>query len=84
MFNPIYQRDIGDGWRIELWQMLFNVRLVVTDGAWVEKAYCYHDELLAAKAATEWNGEGDPYGWFKDPHTGRYQPEFGRGSKGIS
>ena len=84
MDTTLLSKDIGDGWRIEFWQMLFNLRLVVTDGGGVDKAYCYHIDELAYKAFEEWNGEGDPYGWFKDPHTGRYQNEFGRQSEGIN
>lgn len=41
-----------------------------------DRCYCYQRPDLAAAAAREWDGTGDPFGWFKNPQTQQYQREF--------
>lgn len=77
--KPLARRVLEDGRILELWQMMFNVRLTVTlpenvDMCW-EDAWCFRDPVAAYVAIATWNGEGEPDGWIKHPPSGRARPD---------
>ena len=37
--------------------------------------WCYSTHLGALNALMEWDGEGEPTGWHRDPSTGRRRPD---------
>jgi hypothetical protein len=76
--GTIAARSLLDGSRREvlLNKMLFNVRLVVTEGPQsfdYGDGYCYHDLDAARKAFETWDGQSDPGGWFKNLQTREYR-----------
>jgi hypothetical protein len=57
-----------------LFQYMFTCAIVtgrVGDKTSFEDRWCYHSKEAAMKAFIEWNGEGEPNGWHRHPHTGR-------------
>lgn len=57
--------------------MLYSTKLVIGPwGApWYDDGWCYKDVHHAFFALVEWDGEGEPDGWFRHPPTGRRRPE---------
>jgi len=67
-------KSLRDRREVVLLQMMFNVRLAVTDephGMCYENAYCFHDEEAAWRAFETWDGESEPSEpWVKNPLSG--------------
>lgn len=59
---------------ISLWQMAFNLRVVIDDGTpWgISDGYCFHVRGLAWEAFHGWDGKTPPAGFAKNPTTGVY------------
>ncbi len=80
METPILVRELEPGRRIELWQYLYNLRLMLVEegfaGPEIVSQFCYQRPELALVALAVWDGEGKPHGWFKDVQTQEYQREF--------
>ena len=59
--------------RYEIVKMLFDYRIIETDGLLVFNNWCYESKE-AATAALD-NMEDEPEGWFRHIETGRRRPE---------
>lgn len=79
MTGPLFRRVLEDGRIVELWPMLYNFRITITepqnDGFTFDDGWCYTgDRLVAAKQAfDDWDGKGEPQGWNKHPTSGRWR-----------
>lgn len=66
--DALVQRPLDDDLEVVLYAMAYgNTRLVLSvAGAptWIA-GWCFHDTTAALAAATEWDGEGDPDGWYR-------------------
>lgn len=76
-------REVAEG-TVEVWGMLPNWRLVITDGAGnpVGRYWCYGGRSIGTLvevlvAATIWDGrrETEPVGWLKNGQTGELRKE---------
>lgn len=80
--DPYYEsviaaRSLLDRREVLLYRMLFNLRVVVTDGPHslvYDDGYCFHNAAAAWKTFETWDGESEPDGWAKNPFTGRRGP----------
>jgi hypothetical protein len=70
-----YRKNLGNGWYAAILPMLFNHRIIVTDGVGVSLAWCYSSETKAIRCFNAWDGKGDPKEWHKNPMTGEYRKE---------
>lgn len=76
----LWIRQLDDGRAIYLLPMLHgNTRLGIgefgDDG--FDDVWCYRvtENEAAWRAALGWDGEGEPEGWYRHPHTGRRRPD---------
>jgi hypothetical protein len=65
-----YRKEIRAGWWAEILPMIFNHRIIVTDGSTVDFAWCYETKERAIEYFEKWDGKGEPDGWHKNPMTG--------------
>ena len=76
--SPAYRRVLPSGDIIEVWRMLYNNRITITDakndGFTFREGYCYNDRERSLAAAAEWDGEDEPEGWNKNLQTGEWRP----------
>ncbi len=76
--EPLLKKQLEDGRVILLWQMIFNCRVQLyarNDMLWCEDEWCFENAATALKGVEDWDGNGDPPGWMKNPGTGRFNPE---------
>lgn len=79
--EPLQRRILADGRILELWVMIFNVRITITtpedDGISYEDMWCYKmaRRFDALSAFFSWDGVGEPPGWNKHPPTGRWRED---------
>jgi hypothetical protein len=70
---------LADGRILEVWPMMFNLRLIVTlpenDNVCWDDAWCYNQPADALLAFAKWDGEGEPAGWNKHPMSGRWRKD---------
>jgi len=74
--EAVYYRALPDGYEICVYRMMFNWRVCYgpQEIPVIDDAYCYPTPEAAIRAASEWNGDGEPpVGWIKHPMTGRYR-----------
>lgn len=79
--GAIGQRILPDGRELVLYPMLFgNSRLCIgEEGApTFDNGYCYQRTDLAFAALNDWDGSGDPHGYYRNLATDHRQPEFER------
>jgi hypothetical protein len=43
--------------------------------SWYDDGWCYESYDVALAAAEDWDGRGEPEGWFRHPTSGRRRPE---------
>lgn len=71
----LHRKVLPDGRIVEVWRMLFNLRITVSepqnDGICWEDAWCYNAPAVCIAAFHAWDGEGEPVGWIKHPLSGR-------------
>jgi len=71
------RRDLGNGYVLWLVPQLFGNWLVcigvVDDDGYID-TWEYHGLGPALLAFAEWDGIGDPIGWYRNPATGRRRP----------
>lgn len=65
-------KDLPDGRRATVLNMIFNHRLVVGDPeTWTyDAAWCFRKDGSALRALSSWDGSGEPEGWMKNLQTG--------------
>jgi hypothetical protein len=78
--EAVYYRALPDDYEVCVYRMMLgNWRVCYGEqGAWggIVRAFCYRDPELAIRAASEWNGEGDPLlGWHRDIMGNRARPD---------
>lgn len=66
-------KEIGDGEYAATMPMMFTCAIVLgrlDDVTGYSKRWCYESGLAAAAALRVWDGQGEPVGWHRAPHTG--------------
>lgn len=58
----------------EICRMMFDYRIIKTDGYTVTDNWCYDDEEAAVAALAEIEEGKEPEGWFRHVETGRRRP----------
>ncbi len=58
----------------EIAKMMFDYRIIETDGTLVFNNWCYEDEQSATAALEKIEDGGEPEGWFRHIETGRRRP----------
>jgi hypothetical protein len=71
---------LPDGSAAWIQRFLFTIAIVVAHSEsglayGYDDRYCYHFFSEACQALKEWDGEGDPEGWHRNPPTGRRRPD---------
>lgn len=57
-------------------RMAYTWALIVDlDAVGYKHRYCYESLWDARRAMDKWSGVGEPYGWHRDPTTGRRRPD---------
>lgn len=70
-----YRKELPDGRYIAILVMLFNARIVVVNGQFIERGWCYANVEKAKKYFALWDGTGEPDGWHKNIQTQEYRQE---------
>ena len=74
--NLLVNRELDNGNTVELYEYIFNYRLMlVSPQKWVLKQYWYHDLSIAVAIANNWDGKEEPTGWYKNFQTNETNPE---------
>jgi YgiT-type zinc finger domain-containing protein len=70
------RRELPDGKILHLEKMPHFYRLSISpaDAPVFDHVYDYEADEAAWTAILEWDGSGDPVGWFRHPQSGRYRP----------
>lgn len=75
--TPTPYKTLADGTALWVYLMTFGKgRLCighVNNLNGYDRGFCYKSPAAAFKAADEWDGTGDPQGWFKNLQTGEYR-----------
>lgn len=75
--TPPPYKTLADGTAVWVYWMTFGKgRLCighVDDLYGYSRGFCYTSPSVAFQAADEWDGTGDPQGWFKNLQTGEYR-----------
>ena len=70
--------DLPDGRVVDVCPLLWGRATLGVSldrlAGWYEHLWEYDTVDAALAAAKAWNGEGEPVGWTRDPHTGRRRP----------
>jgi hypothetical protein len=72
------RRELPDGQWLVVYKMIFTAKLTIgpdpEEHGWFDDSWCYENEKHALIAMYLWNGEGEPEGWHRHPHSGRRRP----------
>ena len=70
------RRSLPDGRVLHLQRMTHSYRVSVSpaDAAVFDSVYDFEADETAWTAFLEWDGNGDPEGWFRHPQSGRCRP----------
>jgi len=60
--------------KYEIARMMFDYRIIETDGTLVFNNWCYEDEQSATAALEKMEDGHEPEGWFRHIETGRRRP----------
>lgn len=60
--------------RYEIARMMFDYRIIETDGILVSNNWCYESEEAATAALEKLEDGTEPEGWFRHVETGRRRP----------
>lgn len=67
-------KDLGDGIYAAIRRLMYHWTMIVGmvgDINGYEDRWCYATRELAEKGIREWDGNGEPSGWHRNPRTGR-------------
>lgn len=80
------RRELPDGRVLHLEKMPHFFRLSVGPREWpvFDSVYDFEADETAWRAILEWDGTGDPEGWFRHPHSGRYRPGGSRSQEYVA
>ncbi len=65
---------LGDELHYEICRMMFDYRIIKTDGFIVTDNWCYDSEEAAVAALADKEEGKEPEGWFRHVETGRRRP----------
>lgn len=70
-----YYKEYPNGENAGVVKMIYTWRLCSgNDDYGYENSWCYEHLADAIEAAERWDGEGEPTGWHRHPHSGRRRP----------
>lgn len=70
----LYPKPIGNGRYACICPKAFTHAIItgrIGDRMIIQDNWCYETKRQAKDALDQWDGQGEPTGWFRDPHTGR-------------
>lgn len=77
--GAVFERMLEDGRTVTVYPMTYDkgrVLLSEDDSSiYALDAWCYDSVPAAIAAVEEWDGEGEPQGWFRHPDSGRRRPD---------
>jgi hypothetical protein len=71
------RRELPDGRVLFLQKLPHFYRVTVGPSQWplFDSSYDFEADEPAWRAMLEWDGNGDPDGWFRNPQSGRRRPD---------